>query len=307
MGTPDFAVPTLQMLIDEKHEIELVVTQPDRPKGRGNKETMSPIKILALEHNLKISQPERIKNDPEFIEYLANINPDLIIVVAFGQILPKEILDIPALGCINVHGSLLPKYRGAAPIQWSVIDGEKETGVTIMYMDEGLDTGDMLYKKIMPIEESDTAGSIFDKMKIIGAQALKEAFPLIISGGKEREAQQNSLATIAPRINKALGAIDFSKSAQSIKNLINGLQPWPVAYFTYNEQVIKVFTADVVHETSEFSPGIIVRVDKNGLLVQTGSEMLLIKEIQVPNKKRMQVSEYIKGHTIEVEHDLSIV
>lgn len=298
MGTPDFAVPTLQMLIDEGHEISLVVTQPDKPKGRGNKETMPRVKELALKYDLPVSQPVRVRTDEEFYKHIKALNPDLIIVVAFGQILPESILEIPRLGCINIHGSLLPKYRGAGPIQWSVINGEEVTGVTIMYMDKGMDTGDMLYKKEIPLDPKETSQTLHDKMMHVGAQALKEAMPLIISGGEGREKQNSDEATNAPMLSKALGEIDWNQSAKKIDCLIRGLNPWPAAYTYYEAQCIKVWDADVINEDSEYEVGTIIKVDKEGMTIQTGEGQLLIREIQAPNKKRMAVSEYTKGNKI---------
>ncbi len=299
MGTPDFAVPTLQMLIDEKFEVALVVTQPDRPKNRGKKLTMPPVKELALEYNIEVSQPQRVRGDEEFYNKLKQVEPDLIVVVAFGQILPKEVLDLPRLGCINVHGSLLPKYRGAAPIQWSVINGDTKTGVTIMYMDVGLDTGDMIYKKEMDIMQAETSETLYEKMKVVGAQALLEAIPLIQDGGKNRVPQNDDEATIAPMMNKSLGKINFADSASKINNLIRGLNPWPVAYTTYKEETIKIFEATIIEENTDKVAGTILSVDKDGMKVQTGENCLLITVVQFPNKKRMPVSEYIKGHQIE--------
>lgn len=304
MGTPDFAVPTLQMLIDEGHEISLVVTQPDRPKGRGNKENMPPVKELALKYNLPVSQPARVKGDEEFYNHIKTLNPDLIIVVAFGQILPESILEIPRLGCINIHGSLLPKYRGAGPIQWSVINGEEVTGVTIMYMDKGMDTGDMLYKKEISLSPKETSQTLHDKMMHVGPEALKEAMPLIIAGGECREKQNHEEATYASMISKSLGEIDFTKSAKEIDCLIRGLNPWPVAFTYYEGQTIKIWDADVIETNSEYANGTITKVDKEGMCVQTGEGQLLIREIQAPNKKRMAVSEYIKGNTILEGHIL---
>lgn len=298
MGTPDFAVPTLQMLIDEGHEISLVVTQPDKPKGRGNKETMPPVKELALKYELPVSQPVRVKTDEAFYNNIKALNPDLIIVVAFGQILPENILEIPKLGCINIHGSLLPKYRGAGPIQWSVINGESVTGVTIMYMDKGMDTGDMLYKKEIHLDPKETSQTLHDKMMYIGAEALKEAMPLIVAGGEGREKQNTEQATHAPMLSKALGEIDWNKSAKSIDCLIRGLNPWPAAYTYYEGQCIKVWDVDVITENSNYEAGTIAKVDKEGMHIQTGEGQLVIKEMQAPNKKRMAVSEYIKGNKI---------
>lgn len=299
MGTPDFAVSTLEMLIAEGHHIAAVVTQPDKPKGRGKKESMPPVKEVALLHNLPILQPERIRGDEAFYKHIESLNPDIIVVVAFGQILPETILNLPKYGCINIHGSLLPKYRGAAPIQWSIINEEPVTGVTIMYMDKGMDTGDMLLKKQITITAEDTYGSLHDKMKEVGAMALKEALPAIIAGGKEREKQDDTLATYAPPLQKAMGEIDWHKKNNTIDALVRGLNPWPTAYTYYKGEVMKIWQAEPVQNNSEAKVGTIIQVDKKGIVVQTGEGSLLIKEIQMPNKKRIPVSEYIKGNTLE--------
>lgn len=300
MGTPDFAVPTLQMLIDEGHTISCVVTQPDRPKGRGKKENMPPVKELALKYDIPVLQPARVKGDEAFYEHIKALNPDVIVVVAFGQILPESILNIPRLGCINVHGSLLPAYRGAAPIQWSVINRESVTGVTIMYMDKGMDTGDMLLKREMAIEPADTYKTLHDKMMFVGAAALKEAFPSIIAGGVERQKQDDSEATYASMISKAMGEIDFNKSALEIDALVRGLDPWPVAYTYYNGQPLKVWKVFVSDEKAQGEVGKIVDITKEGLCVQTGEGIIVIEEIQAPNKRRMPVVEYIKGNSMAV-------
>ncbi|PHV71896.1 methionyl-tRNA formyltransferase [Sporanaerobium hydrogeniformans] len=300
MGTPDFAVPTLQMLIDEGHTLCAVVTQPDKPKGRGKKEAMPPIKELALRYNLPVLQPQRIRGDEAFFTHIQSLNPDIIVVVAFGQILPESILTIPKYGCINIHGSLLPKYRGAAPIQWSIINGEDLTGVTIMYMDKGMDTGDMLLKKEIPITKEDTYETLHGKMKEVGAKALLEAMPLIVAGGDSREKQEEAESTYAPMIQKSLGEMDWSKPATTLDCLIRGLNPWPVCYTTYKGEVMKVWKAKVLLDTSNEKPGTLLKVDKEGLQVQTGVGSLLIEELQMPNKKRMPVSEYIKGNTLLV-------
>ncbi|MGL4737327.1 MAG: methionyl-tRNA formyltransferase [Cellulosilyticaceae bacterium] len=300
MGTPDFAVPTLQMLIDEGHTISCVVTQPDRPKGRGKKENMPPVKELALKYNIPVAQPVRVKGDEVFYEHIKALNPDVIVVVAFGQILPESILNIPRLGCINVHGSLLPAYRGAAPIQWSIINREAVTGVTIMYMDKGMDTGDMLFKREMTIDADDTYKSLHDKMMIVGADALKEAMPIIIAGGEGRQKQDDNQATYASMINKAMGELDFSKSADALDALVRGLDPWPVAYTYYEGQPLKVWKVAVSDSEQTGDAGKILDINKDGLYVQTGKGVLVIEEIQAPNKRRMPVSEYIKGNTVTV-------
>lgn len=306
MGTPDFAVPTLQMLIDQKYNIQAVVTQPDKPKGRGKKEAMPPVKELALKYGIPVLQPERIKGDEEFYNHIKSLNPDLIVVVAFGQILPENILNIPRLGCVNIHGSLLPKLRGAAPIQWAVINQETVTGVTIMYMDKGMDTGDMLLKKEIPIEADETYYSLHEKMKEVGAKALLEAMPAIEAGGISREKQNDEEATYAPMISKELGHIDWTKDAQSIDALIRGLDPWPVAFTYYKGNMMKIWKASVYAGDTEKLPGTVFEVNKNGVLVQTGKGLLLVEEIQFANKKRMPVCEYIKGNKIEPDDLLGI-
>lgn len=306
MGTPDFAVPTLQMLFDQNYNIQAVVTQPDKPKGRGKKEAMPPVKELALKYNIPVLQPNQVKGDEEFYNHIKTLNPDLIVVVAFGQLLPESILNIPRLGCINIHGSLLPKLRGAAPIQWSIINQEPVTGVTIMYMDKGMDTGAMLLKKEIPIEADETYYTLHEKMKDIGAKALLEAMPDIERGGINREQQKNEDATYAPIISKELGHVQWNKTAKEIDALIRGLNPWPVAFTYYNGEPMKIWKARVYDEVKEGVSGTILEVSKNGILVQTGKGIILIEEIQFPNKKRMHVAEYIKGNKIEVDEILGI-
>ncbi|HCJ2904514.1 TPA: methionyl-tRNA formyltransferase [Clostridioides difficile] len=298
MGTPDIAVPCLQKIIDEKYEILGVVTQPDKPKGRGKKLGISSVKELAIENNIPVYQPVKAR-DKEFIDKIKSLNPDVIVVVAFGQILPKEILEIPKLGCINVHVSLLPKYRGAAPINWVIINGEEKTGVTTMYMDEGLDTGDMILKTEVNLDENITAGELHDKMMNIGAETLKETLRLIEEGNAPREVQNHEEFSYAPIMNKSLGNIDFSKSAREIHNLVRGVNPWPSAYTTYNDVIMKVWKTKVLDEKSTKDVGTIIDVSKDGIKVSTIDNVLLIEEIQMPNKKRMLVGEYIKGNTIE--------
>lgn len=298
MGTPDIAVPCLQKIIDEKYDILGVVTQPDKPKGRGKKLGMSPVKELAIENNIPVYQPIKAR-DEEFIDTMKSLNPDVVVVVAFGQILPKEILEIPKLGCINVHVSLLPKYRGAAPINWVIINGEEKTGVTTMYMDEGLDTGDMILKTEVNLDENITAGELHDKMMNIGAETLKETLKLIEEGTAPREVQNHEEFSYAPIMNKSLGNIDFSKNAMEIHNLVRGVNPWPSAYTTYNGVTMKIWKTKVLDEESTKNAGTIIDVNKDGIKVSTKDKVLLIEEIQMPNKKRMLVGEYIKGNTIE--------
>lgn len=298
MGTPDIAVGCLQKIIDEKHEILGVVTQPDKPIGRGKKMGMPPVKELALKYDIPVYQPIKAR-DEEFVQVLKNLNPDLIVVVAFGQILSKAILDIPRLGCVNVHVSLLPKYRGAAPINWVIINGEEKTGVTTMYMDEGLDTGDMILTCEFALNDEITAGELHDIMKEKGALLLKETIDLIDKGEAPRIPQNHEAFTYAPIMSKTLGQIDFSKSAKDIHNLVRGVNPWPSAYTTYKGQTMKVWKTKVLNETSDKHPGTILKVDKEGIRVSTTNNILLIKEIQMPGKKRVLVEEYIKGNNIE--------
>ena len=303
MGTPDIAVGCLQKIIDEKHDIIGVVTQPDKPVGRGKKMGMPPVKELALKYDLPVYQPIKAR-DEEFVKILKDLNPDLIVVVAFGQILPKSILDIPKFGCVNVHVSLLPKYRGAAPINWVIINGEDKTGVTTMYMDEGLDTGDMILTSEFELNDEITAGELHDIMKEEGAKVLKETIDLIEKGEAPRIPQNHEEFTYAPMMNKTLGQIDFSKSAKDIHNLVRGVNPWPSAYTTYKGQTMKIWKTKVLSESSDKVPGTILKVDKEGIRVSTKDNVILISEIQMPGKKRVLVEEYIKGNSIETNEIL---
>ena len=300
MGTPDIATGCLQKIIDEKHEVIGVVTQPDKPVGRGKKMGMPPVKELALKYDIPVYQPVKAREE-SFVETLRELNPDVIVVVAFGQILPKSILDIPKLGCINVHVSLLPKYRGAAPINWVIINGEEKTGVTTMYMDEGLDTGDMILKAEFNLDDEITAGELHDKMKEIGAETLRETLELIEKGEAPREVQNHDEFSYAPMMNKELGHVDFTKSAKVVHNLVRGVNPWPSAYATYNDQTMKIWKTKVLNEESNKVPGTILKVDKEGIRVSTNDKVILVEEIQMPGKKRVQVAEYIKGNSIETD------
>ncbi|MBC6003970.1 Methionyl-tRNA formyltransferase [uncultured Clostridium sp.] len=305
MGTPEFAVPCLQKIIDEGHEVLAVVTQPDKPKGRGKKLAMPPVKELALKYNIDVYQPVKAREE-SFVEKLKEINPELIVVVAFGQILPKSILDIPKFGCVNVHASLLPKYRGAAPLNWVIINGEEKTGVTTMYMDVGLDTGDMILKSEIPLDDEITAGELHDKMMIDGANVLKETIDLIAQGKAPREKQNDDETCYSPIMDKTLGNIDWNKSAKDIHNLVRGVNPWPSAYTTYENQTMKIWKTKVVDKNSDKAPGTILKVDKEGIEVNTGNGVIQISEIQMSGKKRMVVSEYIKGNTISTDIVLGI-
>lgn len=298
MGTPDFAVPSLEALLT-KHEVVLVVTQPDKPKGRGKKMVPTPVKACALEHGIPVLQPEKVK-EPEFVEQLRSYEPDLIAVTAFGQILSEPILEMPKYGCINVHGSLLPKYRGAAPMQWSIIDGEKVTGITTMYMAKGLDSGDMLLKAEVEITDEDTFATIHDKMAVTGANLLLDTLDQLEAGTLERIPQDHDAATYAPMITKETGHIDWSKNRQDIINLIRGLNPVPAAYTIYEEEVLKIFGASLSDvQANSAANGEIVAVVKKDFVVKCGDGCLLITEVQARGGKRMMTDAYLRGHAMK--------
>lgn len=299
MGTPDFAVPSLKVLIEEGCDVLGVVTQPDKPKGRGNKMNMPPVKEEALKYGIDIFQPKKVK-DKDFVSILKDLNPDLIVVVAFGQILSKEILNIPKYGCVNVHASLLPKYRGAAPINWVIINGEYNTGITTMYMDEGLDTGDMILKSEIKINEDETAGQLHDRMCMLGGEVLRETLKLIKGNKAPREVQDHSKSCYAPIMDKNLGNINWNKSSVEIYNLIRGTNPWPSAFTKYKDALMKIWKSRIIdNEKSNDNPGTIIAVSKEGIKVSCGIGTLLIEEIQMPGKKRIHVGEYIKGNEID--------
>ena len=299
MGTPDFAVPTLQKMIDMGIEVTAVVTQPDKAKGRGKKVIYSPVKECALAHDLPVYQPVRIRKEPEFIQTLRDMQPDVIVVVAFGQILPKEILDIPRLGCVNVHASLLPKFRGAAPIQWSIIDGEEVTGVTTMLMDAGLDTGDMLLKTEIPMDPKETGGSLHDKLAAVGGELLEKTLIGLEAGTIVPEKQDDSQAgEYARMLDKELGHIDFNQPAVVIERLIRGLNPWPSAY-TYIEKTLKIWEAEVLDRNYGCEYGEVAEVTRNCLIIQTGIGALSVKSVQLQGKKRMDIAAFLNGYTIE--------
>ena len=304
MGTPDFAVPSLKALIDE-FGVKAVYTQPDRPKGRGKKLSMTPIKELALEHNIEVFQPNSLRKEPEAVEVLKALKPDFIIVVAFGQILPKEVLDIPKYACINLHGSLLPKYRGAAPIQWSVINGEKMAGNTTMLMDVGLDTGDMLLTNEVEITRFMTAGELYDELKESGAKLLVETINKMVENEITPIKQNDEESTYASMLNKEMAKIDWDKPAQVIHNHIRGLSPWPIATMNLGDKIIKVHASDFEDEKSDKEPGTIVESTKNGIKVATKDGLLVIKKLQMPNAKPLMVQDFLNGNTIEVGTKLS--
>lgn len=299
MGTPDFAVPSLKALINE-FGVKAVYTQPDRPKGRGKKLAFSPVKEVAVENNIEVLQPEKIRHDKEAIEYLKNLNPDFIIVVAFGQILPKEVLDIPKFGCINLHGSLLPKYRGAAPIQWSVINGEKIAGNTTMLMDVGLDTGDMLLKNEVEVSRFMTSGELYEELKATGAELLVETIKKVVNGEVTPIKQNDDESTYAPMLSKEIAKINWNKSAEEIHNHIRGMNPWPTATTLYDDKIMKIYASDFEEGKSSKEPGVILKVDKNGIVVATKEGSLIIKKLQFPNGKPLMVEQFINGNTIEI-------
>lgn len=296
MGTPDFSVPALEN-IAKHHQIVGVVTQQDRPKGRGHKMQCTPVKEKALELEIPVYQPEKVKN-AEFVEILKNINPDVIVVIAFGQLLSKEILQLPKYGCINVHASLLPKYRGAAPIQWAVIDGEKTSGVATMYMEEGLDTGDVIDVTEIPLEEKETGGSLFDKLSLAGADLILETLKKLENGTAKRMPQNHEASTYAGKITKELGCIDFNDSAVRIERLIRGLNPWPSAYTLLDGKILKIWDADVIKEECNMQPGQIISISRTGIEVATGEGILNIKELQMEGKKRMPADAFLRGYKI---------
>ncbi|MBQ4522404.1 MAG: methionyl-tRNA formyltransferase [Lachnospiraceae bacterium] len=298
MGTPDFAVETLNEIVNAGHEVALVVTQPDKPKGRGNKMQFPPVKERALELELPVEQPVKVK-DEEFVKKLEEMNPDIIVVVAFGQILSERILNLPKYGCINVHASLLPHLRGAAPIQWSVIDGDKESGVTIQYMAKGIDTGDVIAKTVVPLDAKETGGSLHDKLMIAGAKLLAETLPKIEQGDIVREKQDDSKSSYAKMLDKKLGKLDFhTQTAEEMERLIRGLNPWPSAYISLDGKTLKIWSADVIKEELPGEVGTVVKVVKDGFYIKTKEGCLNVKELQLEGKKRMDTKSFLLGYEI---------
>ena len=302
MGTPDFAMESLKALDKANYDVLSVVTNPDRPKGRGMKLIASPVKQYAIEKNLKIYQPEKVKGNTEFIEELKRQNPDVICVVAYGKILPKEVLEIPKYGCINVHGSLLPKYRGAAPIQRSILNGDKTTGVTTMYMDEGMDSGDMILKKEVEIGENETTGELWDRLSKIGADLLVKTLKEIENGTAPREKQSNEF-TMAPMLSKDMAKINWQEqSAEQIKNLVRGLNPIMGAYTFVNNKKIKLWKVEVKpinQKFKDFENGSVVLSDsKNGLELKAKDGIIKVIELQGENGKRMKAEDYLRGNKI---------
>lgn len=303
MGTPDFSVPVLEALIENNHEVVCVVTQNDKEKGRGKSIQFPPVKDCAIKHNIPVYQPGKIKT-PEAIEVLKAYNADLFVVIAFGQILSQEILDIPKYGCVNIHASLLPRYRGAAPIQWAVIDGEKYSGVTIMRMDAGLDTGDMMLKEAIELSKDETGESLHDKLSVLGAKLIVEAIEKIEDNTITYEKQDGSKMTYAKMLTKSLGHIDFTKPAVEIERLIRGLNSWPSAYTFINGKMLKIWKAEVIEDANSADIGKIVEVNYDGIVVQTGVGKLRLLEVQLEGKKRMRVSDFIRGYNVMVGSNL---
>lgn len=312
MGTPDFAKESLEAIYNENYNIIGVVTNPDKPKGRGMKMIASPVKEFAIEKNMPVYQPLKVRNNEEFINEIKELNPDVICVVAYGKILPKEILDIPRLGCINVHGSLLPKYRGAAPIQWAVINGEKETGITTMYMDIGMDTGDMILKEVVEIGEDETTGELWNRLSKIGGKILVDTLKLIEEGKAPREKQPEDF-TLAPMLNKEMAGIDWDiKTAIEIKNLVRGLNPIMGAYTFVNDKKIKFWKVQIItnqefvgaglvpaQEIENFKNGdILLANDKQGLFFKAKDAVIEVIEMQAENSKRMNAKDYLRGNKL---------
>lgn len=297
MGTPDFSVPTLDALVAGGHEVVAVVTQPDKPKGRGKTVVMTPVKEKALQYGIPVYQPVKVREE-SFLEILRGLAPDAIVVTAFGQILSKALLEIPKYGCINVHASLLPMYRGSAPINWVIINGEEKTGITTMQMDAGIDTGDMLEKAEVVIEEKETAGSLHDKLSVLGGELILSTLKKLEEGSLQPQKQEGE-TYYAKMLDKSLGDIDWEMDAVSIERLVRGLSPWPSAYTLFDGKTLKIWDADVTEEESLEQPGTVFRVTKDSIYVQTGKGSLVIKEIQLQGKKRMDTASFLRGYSMQ--------
>ena len=302
MGTPDFAVAPLEAILKAGHEVTAVVTQPDRQKGRGREVQYSPVKECALSYGIPVLQPLKIK-EKDAVEELRKYPADIFVVAAFGQLLSEEILNMPRLGCINIHASLRPAYRGAAPIQWCVINGEEKTGVTIMQMAKGMDTGDILLQKEVVLDEKETGGSLFDRLMETGAELIVEVLPKIEAGELTPVVQKEELATYAGKITKDMGNIDFAKSAVTIERLIRGLNPWPSAFTHYKGKILKIWEADVVSECANAEnpvPGTVIAMDKESFTLATGEGALRIRSLQPEGKKRMSCADFMRGYEVKV-------
>ena len=295
MGTPDFAVPVLETLTaSEKHHVKAVITQPDKARGRSGKLIFTPVKEAALAHDIPVYTPEKVK-DPAFVEQIKQISCDIIVVVAFGQILSKEILEYPAYGCVNVHASLLPRWRGAAPIQWSILAGDEKTGVTIMQMDVGLDTGDMLAKTEIPLDGTETGESLFEKLSVLGGPLLLETLDKIQEGTVQPEKQKEEDSTYAKMLTRDMGELDFTKDALSLERTIRGLNSWPSAYTYYAGKMLKIWGAKVVEEEGNAVPGEVVKIQKDGFFIQTGKGLLKAEQVQLEGKKKMSAGDFLRG------------
>lgn len=310
MGTPEFSVGTLEALIEAGHEVVLAVTQPDKPKGRGGKMQYPPVKETALKYDIPVYQPKKIREEA-CIEELRKYQADIMVVIAFGQILPQAILDMTPYGCVNVHASLLPKYRGAAPIQWAVINGEKVSGVTTMQMDAGLDTGDMLLKTEVVLDEKETGGSLHDKLAEAGARLCVETLKGLEAHTITPEKQGESPTEYARMLDKSLGKIDWTRPAEEIERLIRGLNPWPSAYTDWTGKTMKIWEAQVINQEEARAaqqeaakPGTVVKVEKDGFLVRTGKDLLKVCALQIPGKKRMDAGAFLRGYTMEAGEKL---
>jgi len=296
MGTPDFACPTLTRLIERGEDVIAVVTQPDRPKGRGQKLLPPPVKVIAEAHGIPVLQPLKVRA-PEVVAQIRELKPDLIVVVAFGQILPQSLLDIPRHGCINIHASLLPRYRGAAPLNWCLINGETETGITTMMMDAGLDTGDMLVKRSIPIGPDEDAQSLHDRLSLLGADTIDETLDRLLAGTLTREKQDDSLSCYAPMLKKEDGRIDWAREPQQIKNLVRGFTPWPGAYTSLESKTLKLYKVSVAEGSG--TPGEVIATGKDGIIVACGSGSIRIEELQLEGRKRLSAAEFLAGYRLE--------
>lgn len=303
-GTPEFAIPPLEVLHKEGYNISLVITQEDRPRGRGKKLLPTPVKKKAMELGIETYQPDSI-NSPESLEKLREISPDCIIVVAFGQILKKEVLDLPKHGCINIHASLLPKYRGAAPINWAIINGEEETGISIMKMDEGLDTGPILKQGSIPIGEEDDSITIHDKLSKLGGKLIVETLKEVEKGLVKEIPQDDNLSSYASMLNKKTGLIDWNDKGRNIVNLIRGLKPWPSAYTSYKGENFKIHKAKQIPKFSNEENGVIVKVNEEGVFINCDDSCIVVEELQFPGKRKMHVSDYLRGNSIETKIKLA--
>ena len=303
MGTPDFAAASLEALIASRHEIQAVVTQPDKPKGRKGELTPSPVKVIAKREGIKVYQPLKVR-DEEFVKTLRAYNPDVMVVVAFGQIIPLSILKMPKYGCVNIHGSLLPKYRGAAPIQWAVLDGEKETGITTILMDEGIDTGDILLKKTIKIDAEETSGSLFDKLMALGAKTILETLDELEKGNLTPTKQGESPTAYAKMLTKAMGLIDFTKSAKELDCFVRGMDPWPSAYTLLSGKTLKLWKVRVVEGGGK--AGSVIDIDKESFTIACGEGAIEVLEVQLEGKKRMSAGDFLKGSTLNIGQELGV-